>query len=442
MKTLKRTIAVLLAIMLLSSSFVCFAADNGEKQYHEYKTSVLLGDSLASGFVDYGYVMSEFTYVEDSYAAYIAKDLGVETYYPMACPGFRTIEMRTMLEDDYVSNDPYLFEAVPHHSAEEILAKIPEFRKAIEEADLITIAIGGNDWGAYLGWVMEDFIETHPLPEEFETALRDYLASVNIVDGTVIKTIVELAQTFNAVDEFLELMPAAIEYAFENLHENWPIIVEDIYALNPDVTLVAVGMFNTTLSTPEGEPDNVAEPDELAVMVEQMIIDYGNMPMIENQEKYGYIYVDTTGTIVETAHPTPAGHRHIADKILEALPDARFDLTDVKVSDAEYKAVEYMYVNGLMNGTEDKTFNGDAKMTKADFSVLMNNYNSVYPVSDSNKAVTLMEVKLAAFLTAESKSITDFFNLLSYFAKIFFTNEAFAPATRTQVATEFYAYVK
>ena len=442
MKTLKRTLAVLLTLLLVSSSLVCFAADSGEKQYHEYKTSVLLGDSLCSGFKDYDYIMTEFTYCEDSYAAYLAKDLGIEDYRPMACPGFRTIEMRTMLEDDYVSNDPYLFEAVPHHSAEEILAKIPEYRQAIADADLITIQIGGNDWGAYLGWVMEDFLEDHPLPEEFEAELREYLASVEIVDGTVVKTIVELAQTFNAVDEFLEFMPKAIEYAFSNLHANWPIIVEDIYELNPDVTLVAVGMFNTTLSTPEGEPDNVAEPDELAVMVEQMIIDYGNMPMIQNQEKYGYIYVDTDGTIVETAHPTPAGHRHIADRILEALPDARFDLTDVKVSAPEYKAVEYMYVNGLIDGTANKTFNGNASMTKADFSKLMTNMGATYIPSDSTKAVTLMEVKLAAFVTAEEKTIDDLFNLLKYFAQIFFTNDAFAPATRTQVATEFYSYIK
>ena len=442
MKTLKRTLAVLLTLLLVSSSIVCFAADNSEKQYHEYKTSVLLGDSLCSGFRDYDYIMTEFTYCEDSYAAYLAKDLGIEDYRPMACPGFRTIEMRTMLEDDYVSNDPYLFEAVPHHSAEEILAKKDEFRKAVADADLITIQIGGNDWGAYLGWVMEDFIEANPLPEEFKAEILAYLESVNIVDGTVIKTIVELAQTFNAFDEFMAIMPAAIEYAFSELHQNWPIIVEDIYELNPDVTLVAVGMFNTTLSTPEGEPENVAEPDELAVMVEQMIIDYGNMPMINNQEKYGYIYVDTTGTIVETAHPTPAGHRHIADRILEELPDARFDLTDIKAGQKDYKAVEYMYVNGLINGTADKTFNGNAAMTKADFSALMSNYNTVYPASTSTKAVTLMEVKLAAFVTAEKKTINDVFNLLSYFAKIFFTNDAFAPATRTQVATEFYNYVK
>ncbi|MBQ8210497.1 MAG: SGNH/GDSL hydrolase family protein [Clostridia bacterium] len=441
MKTLKRTIAVLLALILVSGSLVCFAAD-GEKQYHEYKTSVLLGDSLCSGFTDYGDEMSEFAYIEDSYGAYLAKDLGIEDYRAMACPGFRTIEMRTMLEDDYVSNDPYLFEAVPHHSAEQILEKIPEYRKAIEDADLITIQIGGNDWGAYLGWVMEDFLEENPLPEEFETALREYLTEANVVEDNMVKVMVELAQTFNAVDEFLAIMPKAIEYAFSTLNENWPIIVEDIYALNPDVTLVAVGMFNTTLSTPEGEPDNVAEPDPLAVMVEQMIIDYGNKPMIENQEKYGYIYVDTTGTIVETSHPTPAGHRHIADRILEALPDARFDLTDVKVSDSEYKAVEYMYINGYMTASANKTFNGDAKITKDEYSATLKALGSAIPAIGINNRVSVFELKLATFLLTQDKSMTDVLEFIYEIGQLFSTRTAFDTVTKTQVAVELYNAVK
>ena len=436
MKTLKRTIAVLLTLILVSSSFVCFAAD-GEKQYHKYTKSVLLGDSLASGFRDYDYIMSEFTYVEDSYAAYLAKDLGVEQYTPMACPGFRTIELRTMLEDDYVSNDPYLFEAVPHHSAEEILAKKDEMRQAIAEADLITIAIGGNDWGAYLGWVMEDFIEDHPLPEEFEAALREYLAKASLEDN-VIKTMVELAQTFNAVEEFLAIMPKAIEYAFSTLHENWPIIVEDIYKLNPDVTLVAVGMFNTTLSTPEGEPDNVAEPDPLAVKVEQMMIDTGNKPMIDNQEKYGYIYVDTTGTIVETAHPTASGHRHIADRILEALPDARFPYTDVPVNSGAYKAVEYMYFNNLMDGKDATTFGADDKITMAELSAVLNKVTGTYEVSSSSSTITNIKLNSILNNAAGKNGFIDFFKNIISAIKLILSGTGFKAATRADAALAVY----
>ena len=439
-KFMKKTLAVLLTLVIISGSFVCFAAED-EKQYHKYDKYVLLGDSLASGFRDYDYIMTEFTYIEDSYAAYIAKDLGIEQYTPMACPGFRTIELRTMLEDDYVSNDPYLFEAVPHHSAEEILAKREEMRQAITEADLITIAIGGNDWGAYLGWVMEDFLEDHPLPEEFETALREALANASLEDN-IIKIMVELAQTFNAVDEFLAVMPKAIEYAFSNLNKNWPIIVEDIYRMNPDVTLVAVGMFNTTLSTPEGEPDNVAEPDPLAVKVEQMMIDYGNKPMVENQEKYGYIFVDTTGTIVETSHPTPAGHRHIADRILEALPDARFPYTDVAVKYPAYQAVEYMYFNNLMTGVDATTFGVDAKITKAEFTSVLNKLGASDSVSDSTAGVTKLELNSAVYKLSGKAGIIDMFKHLISMIKLVLSGDAFKTVTKAEAALAIYNAVK
>ncbi len=65
-----------------------------------------------------------------------------------------------------------------------------------------------------------------------------------------------------------------------------------------------------------------------------MVVDMANKPMKEGAEKYGYIFVDTTGTTCDTYHPNAAGHRHIADRILDALPDANFPFTDV-ASDSE-----------------------------------------------------------------------------------------------------------
>ena len=438
MKAIKRIIAVMLALILVSGSLVCFAAD-GEKQYHKYNNYLLLGDSEASGFRDYEYIMTEFTYVEDSYAAYLAKDLGVENYWPMACPGFRTIELRMMLEEDYTTDDPYLFDAVPHHSAEEILAKKPEMIQNVKDADLITLAIGGNDWGAYLGWVMTDFLEDHPLPEEFEKALREFLANATLEDN-IVKTIVELAQTFNAVDEFMAILPQAIVYAFSTLHENWGHIIEDIYAYNPDVTLVIVGMFNTTLSTPEGRPDEVAEPDPLAVKVEQMIIDYGNKPMVENQEKYGYIYVDTTGTIVETAHPTAAGHRHIADRILEELPDARFPYTDVAVTrNSSYKAIEYMYLNDIMSGTSATTFSPDAALTKAQLSEALNKINGTYTITDNTAEVSKLNFAISLVKASVNNGFISMFKTLVFALKMM--TSGFGNVTRAEAAVKLYEYI-
>ena len=377
MKNLKKILAVALSLMIAFSSLI-FTVNASEKQYFDYNKVLLLGDSEASGFTDYGDEFSEFTRVDDSYAAYIADYFGAE-YVPMACPGFRTMELRCMLDDSYYpAEDPYLFKKVPHTSEADIMAKAPEMRKAIKESDLIIIGIGGNDWGAYLGWVQEDTLAANILPEDYRAALIDMLNNAKIGDD-VIGMVIELANYFNAVDELMPALVEAFKYGFSNLYENWEYIIEYIYENNPDVTIAVVGMFPTYLKTEEGKPDEVNEPDDIARMVEDAIIAFGNKHMIDNQEKYGYIYVDTAGTIVELSHPTVAGHRHIADRILEALPDARFPYTDVPVKSAEYKAVEYMYFNGLMKGVDETTFGADEKITMAELKeALENNFGKDY----------------------------------------------------------------
>ena len=438
MKILKKSIAVLIALILVSGSLVCFAADDS-KQYHNYEKVLLLGDSQASGYSDYRDIYSEFCYVEESYAAYLAKDLGAELL-PFACPGFRTIELRYMLDDNYAGDDR-LFNAVPSLPREAFEASKPYIRQAIKDADLITIGIGGNDWGAYLTWIMASVQLENKLPEEFRNELTKFLKNASFDDNMIAK-LIEIADYCNALDELAAALPEAMSYGVRNMRTNWNYIVEYIYENNPDVTLMAIGMFAGDYKTNKGEPDVIIESDPLTSAIENYIVDFGNEHVLLNQEKYGYIFVDTQGTIVEESHPTVAGHRYIADRILEELPDARCDLTDIRAGQANYKAVEYMYINGLMNAAENKTFNGNAAMTKADFSALMSNYDASYSASTSTKAVTLAEVKLAAFMTAENKTISDLFNLLKSLGKLFVTNNAFAPATRVQVAAEFYSYIR
>ena len=59
MKNLKKALAVLLTLVLVSGSFMCFALDS-EKQYFDYGTYVLLGDSVSSGYRDFDYRDTEF----------------------------------------------------------------------------------------------------------------------------------------------------------------------------------------------------------------------------------------------------------------------------------------------------------------------------------------------------------------------------------------------
>ena len=437
MKIIRKSIAVILALMLLSGTFMCFAAD-GAKEYFDYDKILLLGDSEASGFTDYGDEMSEFTYVPVSYAAYIANDLGAELI-PMACPGFRTIELRYMLDDSYRPDDKYLFDRVPRTPKDEIIAKSPEMRQAIKDSDLIVIGIGGNDWGAYLGWVMEEVQLEYALDEEFKAELIKLLKNAKADDDLITK-IVDLANYFSSFDELMVALPEALNYSFSNLRKNWNYIVEYIYENNPDVTLVAVGMFPTTLKTAEGAPDVVLDYDPMALEVEQMIIDFGNKHMVDNIEKYGYIYVDTAGTVCETCHPTAGGHRFIADRILEELPDARFAYSaDVSIRNPQYKAIEYMTLNGIMSGTSETAFSPAEALTEDVLASALGKITGSGETSDSTAKVTKFSLASAVFKSAEKKSITDFFAALKFALGILTTGDS--KITRAEGAEILYSFI-
>lgn len=149
-------------------------------------------------------------------------------------------------------------------------------------------------------------------------------------------------------------------------YENWNYVIEDIYALNSDVTLVVIGMFDNSVQDQETADKN--EAALLKLSLGQAIVDIANKPMKESAEKYGYIYVEPVGTVCEKQHPSYAGHRHIADLILAALPDATFPYTDVDLKSNNYKAIETLYKKGIMEGVSETEFAPEGKFTKAQLS--------------------------------------------------------------------------
>lgn len=391
-KFIQKFLAILLVIIMASGTFTCLAADY-EKTYEDYGSYVLLGDSVASGWSDVEYRETRFVRVEGSYGAYVADDLGVE-YHPMACIGFRTVEMRYIFEDDF-EGDRFLFYSIDH---EEMERRIPEIRKAVSEAGLITLNVGGNDWGSYLGWhVFEEMDKFHDKNEEFMQKAEEYLENAG-ADENTIESLIDLADLCGALPDIIKVLPTALKTGLENYMINWNYMIEDIYALNPDVTLLVIGMFDNMVRDRE-----TAEKNEAALLklsLGQTIVDYANKPMIEGAEKYGYTFVDTTGTVCEENHPSPEGHRYIADKILEALPDASFPYTDVAKDADEYKTIEYMYQNGIMQGVSDTEFGLDMPLTKGQLSdaiYAVCGAEDIVDASDPDADAKFLETVISAF---------------------------------------------
>lgn len=312
-KILKKSVAVLLSLAMILGISVCSSAEE-KKSYPDFGTYVLLGDSVASGYNDLTETETEFTRIDYSYGAIVADTIGAE-YIPMACPGFRTIEMRYMLEDGFKGDDYLFHDAI---DGEIMKTRIPEYRKNIAEAGLITLGIGGNDFGTFLMWVVTDIMEKEGICTPFVNAAKKLLNESG-TENDIIDSIIDLADTMDSLPQLLVFLPVAVAYGIVNYVKNWDKMIEDIYALNPDVNLMVIGMFDNSVKSQEDVEKN--ENALIKFSIGQAIVDLANFPMKLSAEKYGYIFVNTTGTICDTYHPTYEGHKHIAERILDSLPE-------------------------------------------------------------------------------------------------------------------------
>lgn len=391
-KFIKKITAVTLAIVMVAGMFTCSAAAY-EKKYEDYGSYVLLGDSVASGWSDVEERETRFVRVEGSYGAFVADDLGVE-YHPMACIGFRTVEMRYIFEDDY-EPDRFLFYSIDD---EEMAWRIPLIREAVANAGLVTLNVGGNDWGSFLGWhvyeEMDKFQEKNP---EFMAKAKDLLTNAG-VDANTMTSLIDLASMCGVLPDLVSILPGALKLGFSRFVENWNYVIEDIYALNPDVTLVVIGMFDNMVQDQETADSNEAALVKLNIS--QAIIDYANKPMAEGAEKYGYTFIDPVGTICEQNHPSIEGHRYIADLILESLPDVNFPYTDVERTAKEYKAIEYMFQNGIMEGVSETEFGYSMPLTKGQLADAVYNFTGVeglVDASDADAKASYIQTVIASF---------------------------------------------
>ncbi len=480
-KTIKKTLAVILSVLMLSGSFVCFAAELNQDavnaHYGQYKNYVLLGDSVASGYRDeildgdaqFNEDNCESTYyrVPGSYADVLANAIIEDkSMTALAGPGFRTIEMRYMLEDDFAATceDEYLFH--PSHlyvyeddycaeCGEFLLPGAEhfrkEFKKSIAEADLITLGVGGNDWGAYLGWVVDDILEAEHVADKYINEMAELLKTAPLGLETIEKA-VEIAHLAGALPALLQTLPETLNYGLGNFYKNWDIMIQDIYDLNPDVTLMVLGMSDNSLKGKHYDYNGVIgeslateeETDPAKAAVMSTIIDFimgvGNGPMIEGAKKFGYTYVDTDGTTYVDSHPDAAGHVFIANKIIEALPDADFygKFDDVKPGHKYYNDIEYCLINGILAPKSETVFGADDAITEGEVINAINIITGKEKRSEETDTASAMFFALSILGASVKKGFMNFIKTFALTYKILISKNFNIGAEMTKAEAAYY----
>lgn len=447
-KLIKKSLAVLFVLVMLSGTLTCFAAELNQDavnlHYGQFEKYVLLGDSVASGYRDemtendeaFNEANQQTVYyrVPGSYADVLAEAIIADnTMTAFAAPGYRTVEIRYMLEDDFNGTDEYLFHpsqlnVVGDAGSEEYRTA---FKQAVAEADLITLGVGGNDWGAYLGWVVSDVLESENVADKYIKMAEDVIAD-NEMDLGKIEQLLEIAHLAGALPVLAEAIPEALEYGLGNFYANWDIMIQDIYDLNPDVTIMVLGMSDTSVKGNyfdydgvEGEPvngsDSAAATADVMTTIVDFIMSVGNKPMIDGAKTFGYTYVDTAGTTYVDSHPDADGHVYIANKIIEALPDPEISTKyeDVAPGHKNYSAIEYVLVNGIMSETSETTFSPDDALTSGELVAALNAINGTDNPTDGTDSVSALKFALSMFGGAMQKGMSGFFAGIKLFFNVF-----------------------
>ena len=178
--------------------------------------------------------------------------------------------------------------------------------------------------------------------------------------------------------------------------------------------------------------------------VGQYIVDLANITMEESAKKYDYIFIDPVGTKCELQHPSRAGHRHIADLILAALPYANFPYKDVEIGSKEYRAIEYMWVNDIMAGASETEFAPDAALTKGALENALAKLAGEEATSTDDTNAKRIDVIKAVMNAGEDATFMAKLKAFAYAVECFINNFKFnflSPITRAEAAVILYGYI-
>ena len=323
----KNVISLVLALVMTVSLCVMPAiADNSNAK--PYKVYTAIGDSIPAGYGPYNYLIKGYDRVPNTYPVYVA-DAVAEEYIPLARTGFRTVELRYMLEEDFEGDPPMLF-SMGRMYEEEIALRKPTYEPSIVRSDLITLNVGTNDILSYAFYYAKDKLSNDPTYKKITDALNAMLGETDDI-GLLFNEMFSMANSLGYYAEYFAAFAEGIYVGFNGLKENWDSIVGDIYALNPDVELLVIGIYNplktTSLTSYDIYPLGKAF---------QIIVDLANQ-YLKNTSKYcrQYTFVDVKDTeiyelgafsdanyqkqMMGLTHPTKNGHQYMANQILKTL---------------------------------------------------------------------------------------------------------------------------
>ena len=346
-KITTRILSLVLSLVMMASVLSVFASAATATTVKQYKTYLQLGDSISAGFgltdynnrlkgdqiiLDNGSKLKVQTRIKGSYADIVGTAVQATTMYPYACPGFRSSEVRMLVDPDYSGDWVTRSDAITELSMgaydyDTIMQWKSYYQKAVKSADLITIDCGMNDtWFATVAAVLE--ISYALSGDDVNDVLKDALDMFGTWDAVMDAVGDSLAKILE-VPALVALLADGVYKFWVDFYINYQAIIDAIYELNPDVTVVSVGGYNSF--------KDWELPIWVVIQPVYSIMNQWKQECGANYSNYYYADVSETEVIGThttlplpsnlslddsgyNPHPTANGHKYMANQILSVLP--------------------------------------------------------------------------------------------------------------------------
>ena len=400
----------ILSFVLICSIVFCLlcpavGAANRENVQH-YDTYMCIGDSIAAGFYVDGNsdIGRKLEIMPNAYHSIVAEATGAKLLQ-YGWSAFRSVELRYMLEGvrhDLDNTWQELFGFLI--SDEQLKPYRSAYLDAIKKADLITVNLGSND---VLSYSMKKTLNI--LSSSSDCALAEEVKDIMSKCGdfgTAFVKVLGYAEKAGKLPIVMASLNPTLMKAVSAYKENFTACMRGIYKLNPNATVVVVGVYNPMTNVSLVENGNL----KLAALV-QPTVDLMNQFL-----KYGCLYSDryrfapvpnvTTwkmsliggdfaSEVITKVHPTAVGHSYMADQILSVLPEQQSETTpgagttpfaDVTPLHWFYDHVKFIWQRGLMQGMGPATFSPDSNTTRAQFATVLYRMAGSPAVSSADRA--------------------------------------------------------
>jgi len=331
---MKRALSIILIIAMILSLAAPVLAD--EKPEGDFEFYFCMGDSIAN---KQGGDMSDLErdskgWLDCSYPQLISWYYGLtddSSRYYGAHAGWRTNEVRFLLDDDYVTddyfnNDDWLY-YWGYYSQEYMYGIRDAYREALSKADLITINLGNNDIIGNIAFAALEALEYHTAGNACDQAVIQAIenAKSKHSETEALVSLLDFIGTMKDGQVLIKNITRSAAEIIRSFGANWNALIESVlnYA-KEDATIIVIGMYNpaaTFVANKVDLPDAVLDMLQLLLEPGVKLVNERMSTKCPYSDRYTYVDitdVDLTGS-GDGSHLGLAGHRYVFEQVVKGI---------------------------------------------------------------------------------------------------------------------------